>query len=157
MALSLLDDFKRYQAILSAFVVMPHHIHFVARIPENKTGDWLLARIKSNSARRVLRILPARIESRFDEQRGLNRRQFWKPGYRSLVLATRSMFNQKVNYTHRNPVDAGYVETRVDYKWSSAAFWTEGIWTPDHGLDLERCRNPFRSMEPFLDLSGVDD
>ena len=30
MALSLLDDFRRYNAILSAFVVMPHHIHFVA-------------------------------------------------------------------------------------------------------------------------------
>jgi REP element-mobilizing transposase RayT len=154
MALSLLDDFRRYNAILSAFVVMPHHIHFVGRIPENNSSDWLLDRIKSNSSRRVLRVLPARIESRFDEQRGLNRRQFWKAGYRSLVLTGRPMFTQKVNYTHRNPVDAGYVESRVDYKWSSASCWVNGLWTPDHGLELERCMDPFRHMEPYLDLSG---
>jgi len=153
MALSLLDDFKRYEAILSAFVVMPHHIHFVGRIPVTSTSNALLDRIKSNSARRVLRILPSRIVARFDQQRGLNRKQFWMAGYRSIVLASRSMFSQKVNYTHRNPVDAGYVDTRVDYKWSSAAFWTGGLWTPEHGLDLDRCREPFAHMEQFLDLS----
>ncbi len=157
MALSLLDDFKRYNAILSAFVVMPHHIHFVARIPEDKTGDWLLGRIKSNGARRVQRILPQRIESKFGQQRGLNRRKFWKPGYRSIVIAGQPMFAQKVNYTHRNPVNAGYVESRVDYRWSSATQWSSGLWTPEKGLDLDRCMTPFLSMASYLDLSSLSD
>jgi len=30
------------------------------------------------------------------------------------------MFNQKLNYAHRNPVEAGFVENEEDYLYSSA-------------------------------------
>ena len=52
MAASLIEDLKHYGSTLHAFVVMPHHVHFIAVVPEGKTIGWLMNRVKSNAARR---------------------------------------------------------------------------------------------------------
>ncbi len=157
MTLSLLDDARRYGMALRAFVVMPHHIHFVGFVPRETTASWLLNRIKSNSARRVLRILPPEIKAQFCEQEGLNRRSFWKDGFRSTVCFSPKVRTQKIDYTHNNPVLAGYCLQAADYAWSSARFWAEGFGDLDLGLDLEAAMQPFMHMYRYLDLGSFEE
>ncbi len=135
MAASLIDDCKFYGAELHAFVVMTHHIHFIARVPAGRTSPWLMQRIKSNSARRILPKLDAQTLSEFDQQRGLDGRSFWQRRFRSYII--RDVFWQKVKYIHENPVRAGLCAAPEDYSWSSAHLFLEGRWDEEHGLDLE--------------------
>lgn len=116
---------------------MPHHIHFLVRCPDQHDISWLVQRIKSNSALAIKPLLSEATERGFDEQRGLNGRSFWKKSFRSVVVCSPSVFRQKVNYIHRNPVRAGYVESSDQYRWSSKRFMLQGLWTPEFGLDIE--------------------
>ena len=134
MAASLIDHCRFYGAELPVFVVMTHHIHFIARIPKGKTPGWLAQRIKSNSAKRILPKLDAETRAKFDQQRGLNNRSFWRDRYRGYVAG--EAFWQKVNYIHNNPAVAGLCASPEEYYWSSARLFVRGRWTEESGLDL---------------------
>lgn len=86
----------------------------------------------------MMRLLIAPERRDFDQQRGLNRRQFWKYSYRSIEIAGDKMFWQKMEYVHLNPVRAGYVERAEDYRWSSARFLASGDWSEETGLDCDK-------------------
>jgi REP element-mobilizing transposase RayT len=123
MARSLLDDCVHYGVPLHAYVVMSHHVHFVATLPPDRDVAWVVQRIKSNAAKALLpRLTPAELAG-FDQQRGLDGRTFWMRSFRGLPLLTEAMFHQKVWYTHQNPVRAGYVPDAEAYPWSSAAVY----------------------------------
>ncbi len=134
MAASLLDDLRYYGATLHAYVVMSHHIHFLAYPPEGKTPSWLMDRVKSNSARRVLPHVSDRVRTVLAEQSGLNDRVFWKVGFRSFGVLKRETFGVKARYIHRNPVRAGWCSDPSDYSWSSARLYEQGLWTPERGI-----------------------
>jgi REP element-mobilizing transposase RayT len=46
--------------------------------------------------------------------------QLWQQNNKPLEILTGAMFYQKLNYIHRNPVEAGFVENEEDYLYSSA-------------------------------------
>lgn len=46
--------------------------------------------------------------------------QFWQEGNHPIELYDNSIMEQKLNYTHDNPVEAGFVENPEDWLWSSA-------------------------------------
>lgn len=116
---------------------MPHHVHFIAVVPEGKTIGWLMSRVKSNAARRILPLLDQVTLGEFDQQRGLNGRSFWQRSFRSFVLTSEDGFLQKVRYIHDNPVRSGLVESAPEYRWSSARMFEEGRWREDGGLMAE--------------------
>lgn len=136
MAASLIDDCRRYATELHAFVVMPHHVHFIIRVPKGKTVFSTVQRIKANSARRILPRLDSETNAKFDEQRGLNQRSFWKVSFRAYGCG--SVFWQKVRYIHANPVKAQLCMTSEDYAWSSARYIAGGNWCEESGPDLDR-------------------
>src|SRR6188474_713355 len=78
---SILQDSRKYRAPLHAFVVMPHHFHALITCPEERTMSWLVQRLKSNLAELALPQLMDDELAEFQEQTGLNRRTFWKPGF----------------------------------------------------------------------------
>jgi len=47
----------------------------------------------------------------------------WEHHSDKFLLTSESMFMQKVNYIHNNPVAEGSVERPEDYKYSSARYW----------------------------------
>ncbi len=59
--------------------------------------------------------------------------QFWQQHNQPIVLDNNFLIDQKVEYIHNNPVEAGFVEKPEDWKYSSAidllllvkAYW---IW-----------------------------
>jgi putative transposase len=141
MCASLLEDCRRTDTHVHAFVVMPHHFHLVASMSERMTGVDLMRRIKTNSARRIRPLLDETTEREFDQQRGLNRHVFWQDSFRSIVVLGPEMFRQKIRYTHQNPVRSGYCETSDEYRWSSRWAWLDGKYTLGRHLDAAALRD----------------
>ena len=46
--------------------------------------------------------------------------QLWQQHNKPIEILNPEMFHQKLNYIHRNPVEAGFVENEEDYLYSSA-------------------------------------
>ena len=53
--------------------------------------------------------------------------QFWERNSLSIELRTHSVFLQKLEYIHQNPVRAGLSHFPEEYKYSSALFYHTGI------------------------------
>lgn len=136
MAGGLLFDLRFYKARLDAFVVMAHHFHLVFGVPEGKTGPWLLGRLKSASGRRLVPRIEEDIRNRLGIQVGLNEHTFWRKSYRSVVVRSPQMFGQKVRYTHLNPVRAGICDDASNFRWSSARFAAQGLWSHQFGIEI---------------------
>lgn len=134
MGYHLARECKLAGVTLYGFVVMPHHIHMVLRLTPTLTGPDFMRAFKANTAGAMRRLLTEPDHREFDQQRGLGRRQFWKPSYRSILIEGGSMFWQKMEYLHLNPVKAGYVENPENYRWSSARFLMSGLWSEERGL-----------------------
>lgn len=46
--------------------------------------------------------------------------QFWQQHFHPIELSTNELLEQKLDYIHRNPVEAGFVENAEDWFYSSA-------------------------------------
>ncbi len=135
---------------LTAFVVMPHHIHILIKLPAKLPVTEFAKRLKMAAAHRIRPLLPPSTEKLFDAQRGLNRRTFWQRSFRSAAVRDERMFWDIAEYIHENPVKAGYVASSADYRWSSARFLERGLWSEDLGLDLEAVLGDFARREASL-------
>lgn len=56
-------------------------------------------------------------------RRGVNYK-VWKDGFHPVELTNNRMMDQKLEYTHQNPVVEGYVYKAEDWIYSSARFYT---------------------------------
>lgn len=138
MVASLLDDCAAYHAKLYAFVVMLHHIHLLVQVPDDHDIAWLMARIKSNSARRILKVLSQDGFKQLSMRGGLGRRSFWQPSFRSIAVDSSHMFGQKVGYIVMNPVKAELCVAPELYRWSSARIAAEGLASWERGIHIDR-------------------
>ena len=118
-------DFKLY-----SYCIMPNHLHFIAH-SENGSLTNILRDMKSHTAKALMKVIEENIlESRkelflhqFDYygKKGKNaERQFWKHDNHPFFLHTHEMIDQKVNYIHNNPVEAGFVNEPYEWRLSSA-------------------------------------
>lgn len=113
--------------LLFAYVIMPDHLHLLADSP--RPPSEVLRYIKGTIAHRVIEYLKEKgYESslrklRHTEWKRQHRYSLW--GYESNVFSvfSESVFAQKVNYIHLNPVRGSLVERAIDYRWSSARCW----------------------------------
>jgi putative transposase len=133
---TILGECRRMQAVLHAFVVMPHHIHLVVRMPQDRTPSQFMHQLKLRSSARVRPLLMPEELAAFSDQTGLNENRFWQRSFRAKVIGSPGMFSRTISYVHWNPVQAGYVESPEDYEWSSAQMWAAGLWSEEDGLRL---------------------
>jgi REP element-mobilizing transposase RayT len=47
-------------------------------------------------------------------------RQFWQQHNQPIEIWSLNVFEQKLNYIHKNPVETGFVTDPIDWKYSSA-------------------------------------
>lgn len=146
MAFSIARECKLARAALYAYVVMPHHVHLVARMHESMNVRQFMNILKRESSRAVTRVLSQDELRQFDQQRGLNGNTFWQRSFRSIVIEGEKMFWQKVHYIHMNPVAAGYVERPEDYRWSSAALVLGSHLSDEHGLPYDEVVKSLRPV-----------
>ena len=101
------DDGKKYR--LTAWVVMPNHLHFLATRFESRTLSEIVQSFKSLTSHKANKIL---------RRSG----QFWMPDYFDRYIRSLGHYTKTVDYIERNPVKAGLCTTPEGYRFGSARF-----------------------------------
>ena len=55
-----------------------------------------------------------------NKKSNVKQRQFWQQHNKPIELWSEHAIQQKIDYIHNNPVEAGFVTDPVDWKYSSA-------------------------------------
>jgi REP element-mobilizing transposase RayT len=103
----LADDGKKYR--LTAWVIMPNHIHFLATRFENYTVSDIMQSFKSLTSHKANKTL---------RRSG----QFWMPDYFDRYIRNAKHYEKTVQYIENNPVKARLCSRPEDYPFSSAWF-----------------------------------
>jgi REP element-mobilizing transposase RayT len=134
-------DEARKRFLLFAYVIMIDHLHLLTSRPST-TSDVLRV-LKGLTARRVIDYLKENEYSsslaklQHHERDRNHKYSLWQTEKNVLPIFSESMFMEKVNYVHQNPVRAGLVERATDYRWSSARIW-QGCSCEDEPLQVDR-------------------
>jgi REP element-mobilizing transposase RayT len=115
---------------LYAFIIMNNHLHLVwqmgaAFASENVQRDFLkytAQKIKADLRKND----PAFLEQ-FRVEAKDRHLQLWERNSLSTELRSHTIFLQKLNYIHWNPVRAGLCLLPEEYKYSSAGFYEKGF------------------------------
>ncbi|GAB2518111.1 REP-associated tyrosine transposase [Spirosoma aerophilum] len=116
---------------LYAYCLMTNHLHMI--VGSNKDPiQYIMRDMKRHTSTQLFPM----IENDSEESRrgwmcwifkraGLsnpanNVHQLWQQGFHPIELFTDSVLQQKLDYIHNNPVEAGFVDEPEDYLYSSA-------------------------------------
>lgn len=116
---------------LYGYCIMPSHVHLIFR---SSLGDpsGLIRDLKGFTSKKMLKAIEEnQQESRKEwllwmfEKAGKKNsnvqfRQFWQQNNQPIEIWSLKVFEQKLNYIHNNPVEAGFVTNPIDWKYSSA-------------------------------------
>ena len=110
-----------------AYVIMPDHFHAIT--DSVLKPSKVLQYINGIISRRVIDHLKEHGHNsslwKLRRESGVrgHRYSLWEHHSNALTILSESMFMQKVNYIHLNPVRAGLVKRAEDYHWSSVRWW----------------------------------
>ncbi len=118
-------NFKLY-----CYCIMPSHVHFIAN-SENGSLTAVLRSLKSFTAKEIMKAINDNIqESRkelfqhqftyYGKKNKNAELQFWKHDNHPFYLYSNEMIDQKFEYIHQNPVEAGFVKEAYEWRLSSA-------------------------------------
>ncbi|WP_114784220.1 REP-associated tyrosine transposase [Botryobacter ruber] len=120
-----------------AWCIMPSHVHLVFRAKENNPSV-LLKELKTFTSKAIQKAIAEHPqESRkawllwLMERAGLKNsnvkhRQFWQQHNQPIELWSTAVIDQKIDYIHQNPVEAGFVSEAHHWKYSSAIDYSGG-------------------------------
>ncbi|NNF95815.1 MAG: transposase, partial [Halobacteria archaeon] len=108
-----------------AYVILENHLHLVV---QSTQLDRDIARFKSFTSKRLIhyldennvRFILEQLEFYKKAHKGDRAYQFWQEGVHPEVIENETMMRQKVEYIHQNPVERGYVDNAVHWRYSSA-------------------------------------
>lgn len=116
---------------LHAYVIMTSHLHLIVSAVEGADLPAILRDYKKFTAKKLIKLIQEIPESRriwmlnkfrYEAQRTQRGEGFifWKEGYHAKQLETNAFLEEKLNYIHQNPVEAGFVSRPEDWVYSSA-------------------------------------
>lgn len=114
---------------LNAFVIMSNHIHLIWQALTGFTPSGVQASFMKYTAQQIKRSLMKNDLDRlsnFKVNKYDREYQLWKREPLSIELLNESMFKQKLEYIHYNPVRAGLCNVPEEYYYSSANFYYNG-------------------------------
>jgi REP element-mobilizing transposase RayT len=123
---------KEKSVKIYAFVIMPNHIHLIWQIQDGFKRDKVQQRFLRYTAQQMKFRLLATDKSRLEHFR-VNAKdreyQFWERNSLSIDLWSKTVFEQKFEYIHNNPLQEKWqlAATPDDYRYSSARFYETGI------------------------------
>ena len=117
---------SKYKFAILAYVIMPSHFHWILEVnPDCGTISDIMRDLKRNSSKELTEYL--RNDKYYQdifrsEAEGSDRqiKKFWMSQFDDEVIRNQKMFWDKMNYIHKNPVEAGLVLRPEDYIYSSA-------------------------------------
>jgi len=121
-----------------AWCLMTSHAHLIVSTDGKNPLQGIIRDTKSFTSRHIRKLLEDKNavgESRREwmynmmQNAGLNNSnnndfQFWQQHNQPIVLDNNELIDQKVNYIHNNPVEAGFVAKPEDWLYSSAIDFT---------------------------------
>jgi REP element-mobilizing transposase RayT len=131
----LLDSIRHCQQekglVLHSWCLMSNHVHLVVSAKEHNTSDILRDFKKYTSKQIIKAVAEHPAESRREWMLEIFRKagesnsrntnyQFWRQDNQPKELYSEKFTNQKLEYIHNNPVEAGIVEKAEEYLYSSA-------------------------------------
>ncbi len=121
---------------LYGYAILENHIHWIASSPNLATE---ISAFKSYTARKIIDLLLARNVSlilgqlkHFKADHKTDRLyQLWQEGSHPQMIQNDEMMWQKLEYIHNNPVERGYVDDPMHWRYSSARNYAgqEGLVT----------------------------
>ena len=116
---------KSGRMTLYGYVVLENHLHFIA---QNENLSKEVGDFKSFTARKIIDWLEARGETTLLRQLAHEKAthktdrsfQLWQEGSHPKEIISDEMMDQKMEYLHRNPVNRGYVDEPLHWRYSSA-------------------------------------
>lgn len=137
----LLNSIKHCQQekglILHCWCLMSNHVHLVVSAKEHNTS-YILRDLKKYTSKQIIKAIEEHPgESRkewmlklFKQAGNSNSRnthyQFWRQDNQPKELYSEKFTNQKLEYIHNNPVEAGIVDKAEEYLYSSARDYYTG-------------------------------
>ncbi len=111
--------------IIYAYVVMENHLHLVASCPhlakvmkefKSYTARGIIDYLEANRSLGLLRQLRmAKLSHKTESDY-----QFWQEGSHPEGITSQRMMQRVIEYIHRNPVEAGYVDEPEEWRYTSA-------------------------------------
>ena len=116
-----------------AWCLMPSHLHLVVSVEDERfTLSDVMRDFKKYTSKLIVKTISEIAESRkhwllnyfayagrYDPK--ITNYKFWQEGLHPIEITSGKFIDQKINYIHQNPVEAGIVYRAEDYVWSSAA------------------------------------
>jgi REP element-mobilizing transposase RayT len=129
---------KNKGLVIHAWVIMTNHIHMIISRAQDKKCEEILRDFKKFTAFKLIGDIMANTDDgrkdyllgKFQESGSHNsnntKYQFWIQDNHPVELISNAMFDQKLDYLHNNPVEAGFVDIPEHYLYSSAIDYADG-------------------------------
>ena len=120
-----------------AWCLMSSHLHLVCRAKEGSSISAIIRDFKKFTSKEIVKMVQEIPESRRDcllyhfESAGrfdnrIQHYKFWQETNHAVLLDTSEKIDQRINYTHENPVKTMIVANPHDYLFSSAVDYSGG-------------------------------
>ena|SRR5690606_35833997 len=115
-----------------AWCIMTNHVHLIFRSvrgehPANLLGDFkrftsktLIKAIQENPQESRKEFLMERFKKAGERSANVKNHQFWRHDNKPIELWSNAVIQEKIDYIHKNPVEAGLVFKPEHYRYSSA-------------------------------------
>ena len=123
--------------IVYAWCLMPSHLHMIVSAEEGKHLSDIMRDFKKFTSKRIIKTINEINESRdwlldrFSFAAKINTKteeyKFWQDGFHPIALYSNEFKDQKLDYIHNNPVEAGIVSEPEHYNYSSASSYSGGL------------------------------
>lgn len=118
-------------AALSAYVLMPDHLHMLVYLPDSAMLHRFNRRWRGRSARRIIDLElahgePQLLEVMSKHANGNATYAVWKEQVRALVIWNEKKVYSTIDYIHNNPVRRGLARDPSEWEHSSFAFYEKG-------------------------------
>ena len=128
---------KNKGMIIYAWWIMPSHIHLIFRASFSDPGEILKSfkvytskclqnSIASNINESRKEWLLRMMEKAAAKNSNVKHRQFWQQHNHPFELFSNKVKQQKLEYIHKNPIQAGFVSEAYHWKYSSAIDYAGG-------------------------------
>jgi len=112
----------KHNAKLIGFVIMPNHVHALLWFGEKGHLSLFMHDWKRESSHKIKEYL---MNSEYVKKFDL-RKPVWQRRYYDFNVVSDRKTNEKLEYVHNNPVEAGLVKNPCEYKFSSALWYENG-------------------------------
>ena len=123
--------------VLHAWCIMTNHIHLIVSAKGGYDLTGIIRDMKKYTSKQLVNAIMENskdgrkewmldIFSKAGKINNNNKNyQFWRQDNRPIEIYSNAVIDQKLDYLHNNPVEAGFVEHAEDYVYSSAGDYAE--------------------------------